>query len=53
MSLKLAIMDQKIAQAVSKIKKWDAILNNNGPRDQLISKNGEKKEKKNNGALIL
>ena len=50
-------MDQKIAQAVSKIKKWDTILNNNGPRDQkepfLNSKKGGKKEKKNNGALIL
>ena len=46
-----------MAQAVSKIKNWDIILQNNGPRDQkepfLISKNGEKKEKKNNWALIL
>ena len=43
-SLKLAIMDQKIAQAGSKIKKWEMILNNNGPRNQkepfLTSKNG-------------
>ena len=56
-SLKLAIMDQKIAQAGSKIKKWEMILNNNGPRNQkepfLASKNGGEKEKKNIGALIL
>ena len=56
-SLKLAIMDQKIAQVGSKIKKWEINLNRNGPKNQkepfLISKNGEKKEKKNNRALIL
>ena len=50
-------MDQKIAQAGSKIKKWEMILNNNGPRNQkepfLASKNGGEKEKKNIGALIL
>ena len=50
-------MDQKMAQAGSKIKKWEMILNNNGLRDQkqpfLTRKNGEKKEKKNYGALIL
>ena len=44
--LKLAIMDQKIAQAGFKIKKWEVILNNNYPRDQnkpvLGNKNGEK-----------
>ena len=55
--LKLAIMDQKIAQAGFKIKKWKIILKNNSFWDQkepfLTSKNGEKKEKKNNGALIL
>ena len=33
-SLKLAIMDQKMAQGESKIKKWEMILNNNGPRIQ-------------------
>ena len=53
----MAVRDQLMAQAVSKIKKWDAILKNNGLSDQkepfLISKNREKKEKKNNGALIL
>ena len=46
-----------MAQAVSKIKKWEKILNNNSPRDQkesfLTSKNGEKKEKKIFAALIL
>ena len=53
----MAVRDHVMAQAVSKIKKWDTILKNNGPRDQkepfLASKNGGKKEKKNNGALIL
>ena len=56
-SLKLAITDPKMAQAGSEIKKWETILNNNCPRDQkepfLTTKNGEKKERKNNGALIL
>ena len=50
MSLKIAIMDQEIAQAGSKIKKWEIILNNNSPRDQkepfLTSKKGEKRRKK-------
>ena len=32
--LKLAIMDQKIAQAGFKIKKWEIILNDNSSRDQ-------------------
>ena len=40
-------MDQKMAQAGSKIKKLEMILNNKGPRDQKeplkTSKNGEKK----------
>ena len=49
-SLKLAIMDQKIVQAGSKIKKWGMILNNNGPWDKhepfLTSKNGEKRRRK-------
>ena len=53
----MAVRNHYYAQAVSKIKKWDIILNNNGPRDQkelfLNSKIGGKKEKKNNGALIL
>ena len=42
-------MDKKMAQAGSKTKKQENILNNNGPRDQkepfLTSKNGGKKEK--------
>ena len=46
-----------MAQAGSQIKKWEMILNNNGPTDQnepfLIGKNDERKEEKNNGALIL
>ena len=33
-SLKLANLDQKMAQVGSKIKKWEIILNDNGPRDQ-------------------
>ena len=48
--LKLAIMDQKIAQAGFKIKKWEIISNDNSFRDQkeplFTRKNGEKKEKK-------
>ena len=50
-------MDQKIAQAGFKIKKWEVILNDNSSRDQkepfLLLKMEKKKEKKNNGALIL
>ena len=53
----MAIRDHKMAQAGSKIKKLEMILNNNGPKDQkepfLSSKNGEKWERKNNGAFIL
>ena len=48
--LKLAIMDQKIAQAGFKIKKWEIILNNNSYRDQkepfLLVKTEEKRRKK-------
>ena len=48
--LKLAIMDQKIAQAGFKIKKWETILNDNSSRDQkepfLLAKMEKKGEKK-------
>ena len=48
--LKLAIMDQKIAQAGFKIKKWEMILNNNSSRDQkepfLLVKMEKKRRKK-------
>ena len=48
--LKLAIMDQKIAQAGFKIKKWEIILNNNSSRDQkepfLVVKMENKEKKK-------
>ena len=49
-SLKLAIMDQKTAQAGSKIIKWEIILDSNEPRDQkepfFSSKNAKKGEEK-------
>ena len=54
--LKLAIMDQKIAQAGFKIKKWEIILNDNSSRDQkepFLLLKMEKKGEKNFAALIL
>ena len=47
--LKLAIMDQKIAQAGFKIKKWEIILNDNSskhPKEPFLLVKMEKKWRK-------